>query len=187
MKIYFTGSIAAKNKYLPLYEKIISYLQSKKHDVIADHIMKASEESVRLASREERLAFHNQIEKWIKSCDFMIAETSFPSISVGYEISFALRMGKPVLILYSEGDPPSLLAYHVDEKVHCEKYNVNNLQNIIGDFMQFVEGKNDTRFTFFLSSDLNHYLEIEARKKRLPKSVYLRDLILRDRDQNKDA
>jgi hypothetical protein len=53
--------------------------------------------------------------------------------------------------------------------------------------MQFVEGKNDTRFTFFLSSDLNHYLELEARKKRLPKSVYLRDLIIKDRDQNPDA
>ena len=187
MKVYFTASIAAKNKYLPQYEKIVSYLQSKKHDVTSEHILKESEESVRMASREDRLNFHHQIEKWIKSCDFMIAETSFPSISVGYEISFALRMGKPVLILYSEGDPPSLLAYHVDEKVHCEKYNLNNLQNIINDFMQFVEGKNDTRFTFFLSSDLNHYLEMEARKKRLPKSVYLRDLILKDRDHNPDA
>src|SRR5437868_4502190 len=103
MIVYFTASLAAKDQYLPNYQAIIEFLKSKGHTVISDHITGASETLVRLSTRTERLQFHSQLEKWISSCDFMIAETSFPSISVGYEISLALRLGKPILVLYSEG------------------------------------------------------------------------------------
>jgi nucleoside 2-deoxyribosyltransferase len=37
---------------------------------------------------------------WIKNCDVLIAEVSVPSHGVGYEIGFALNIGKPVLCLY---------------------------------------------------------------------------------------
>src|SRR5260221_10437347 len=101
MTIYFTASLAAKDQYLEKYKKIISFLESQGHTVIAQHIIDSSESKIRMSTRAERLQFHNQLEKWLKSCDFVIAETSFPSISVGYEISLALRLARPVLVLYS--------------------------------------------------------------------------------------
>jgi nucleoside 2-deoxyribosyltransferase len=39
---------------------------------------------------------------WIRECDVLIAEVSAPSHGVGYEISFALNIGKPVLCLYQQ-------------------------------------------------------------------------------------
>jgi len=39
---------------------------------------------------------------WIKNCDTLIAEVSVPSHGVGYEIGFALNIGKPVLCLYQK-------------------------------------------------------------------------------------
>jgi nucleoside 2-deoxyribosyltransferase len=39
---------------------------------------------------------------WIKNCDVLIAEVSVPSHGVGYEIGFALNIGKPVLCLYQK-------------------------------------------------------------------------------------
>ena len=39
---------------------------------------------------------------WIKNCDVLIAEVSAPSHGVGYEIGFALNIGKPVLCLHSQ-------------------------------------------------------------------------------------
>jgi 2'-deoxynucleoside 5'-phosphate N-hydrolase len=40
---------------------------------------------------------------WICASDALIAEVSAPSHGVGYEIGYALGLGKPVLALYQEG------------------------------------------------------------------------------------
>jgi alpha-beta hydrolase superfamily lysophospholipase len=180
MKVYFTGSISAKEAYLPQYNRIVDYLKAKNHTVTYEHITNSTEESVRKMDRAHRLAFHHKIENWIKAADFMIAETSFPSVSVGYEIALALRLAKPVLVLYSEGDPPSLLTYHSYDRLHTEKYTSENVGGIIDDFVHYIEGKHDTRFTFFLPEEMNFYLEDRAKKKKLTKSFYLRRLIESD-------
>lgn len=180
MKVYFTASIAAKDKYINYYKKIIDILAEGGHDIVADHIVKTTAEHIQTGTREERLKFHKKLEKWIQSCDFLVAETSFPSISVGYEISLALRLGKPVLILYSEGDAPSLLEHHKDDKMICEHYTPSNLRQIITEFIQYIEGKMDLRFTFFITPEIVQYLDDISRKQKVPKSVYLRNLIKRD-------
>lgn len=177
---FFTGSIAAKEQYKNNYIHIIDYVKSQGHTVISEHMLNATETSIRMKEREDRLQFHAQLEKWIHQCDFMIAETSYPSISVGYEISIALRVGKPVLILYSEGDPPSLFAHHKDEKIMCEKYTIHNVNEIIRDFIQYISGKSDLRFTFFITPKIISYLDTISKKEKLPKSVYLRKLIEED-------
>lgn len=180
MNVYFTASIVGKKYYLKNYEKIIHILKGKNCRVTADHIINMSEPQIRLKSREERLKFHKQLEKWINSCDFMIAETSFPSISVGYEISLALQRNKPVLILYSTGDPPSLFGQYEDDKLLCEMYTQDTLPEIIADFINYALEKNDTRFTFFITPEISSFLEKKSKKDKLPKSVYLRKLIKDD-------
>lgn len=185
LTLYFTGSIAAKDQYLPNYEKIVSHIKKRGHSVIADHILNAKSESeISKFDRSERLKFHTKLEEWIYSCDGMVAETSFPSISVGYEISLALRVGKPVLVLYSEGEPPSLLAHHKDEKLLCEKYTQGDLPILLDDFLHYIQSKSDLRFTFFITPKIASYLDETAKKNKLPKSVYLRKLIEKDMDEN---
>lgn len=180
LKLYFTGSIAAPSNYQKNYERIVGLVKEKGHTIIADHILSVSEKEVSLKTREERLKFHTQIERWIHSSDALIAETSFPSISVGYEISIALRVGKPVLVLYSDGEPPSLLAHHRDEKLLYEKYSLQTLPSILDDFIGYVDSKSDLRFTFFITPKIASFLDLIAKKEKLPKSVYLRKLIEAD-------
>ena len=177
MKIYFSASVVGKQKYYPNYLKIVAICKRLGYTISADHILNASEEQIRLHTKETRLKFHSKLEKWITSADCMIAETSFPSISVGYEISMALQHGKPVLILYSVGNPPSLLAYHRDEKIMCEKYSFSTLSDIIEDFAHYVKSSADMRFTFFITPEIAHFLEKISKKQKIPKSVYLRKLI----------
>lgn len=183
MLVYFTASIAGKKHYLDNYQKIIDLLIEKKCEVISDHIIKSTELQVRMETKEDRLKFHKQLEKWIASANFMVAETSFPSISVGYEISLAQHMNKPVLILYSAGNPPTLLTHHQDEKVICEKYSRFTLPDIIDDFLNYVQGTNDSRFTFFITSEIASFLDKTAKREKLPKSVYLRKLIEQDMEK----
>src|SRR5512135_2291888 len=98
MVVYFTASIVGKKRFLSNYLSIISCFTHKKHSVIADHIIKTTEQQIRFEQKKERLAFLAKLERWIGSCDAMVVEASFPSISVGYEISLALQLHKPVLI-----------------------------------------------------------------------------------------
>ncbi len=185
MIAYFTASIVGKKYHIDKYRRIVDLLKSKGVNVVDEHILEVSEKDIQLQSREKRLAFHEQLEDWVNSADFLVAETSFPSISVGYEISMALDRGKPVLILYSEGDPPALFAYHENEKIVCEQYTLESLPAIITDFLHFVRGEADTRFTFFISSKQASYLAKQGKKYRVPKSVYLRQLIDQDARKTK--
>lgn len=180
MHAYFTGSIVGKKRYAGHYLTIIRELEKRSITVQSAHIMNTSEEHIRFETKRERLEFHKRLDRWIMQADFMVAETSFPSISVGYEISLALHRGKSVLVLYTEGDPPSLLADHTNEKIVCEKYTTDTLPHIIDDFLAYADGSSDTRFTFYITPAIASHLETIAKKQKLPKSVYLRRLIERD-------
>ena len=177
MNVYFTASIVGKKSYLSNYLRIIELLRAKKFTVQSEHIIDVTEPEIRLKSREERLKFQKKLENWIQHADFMVVEASFPSISVGYEISLALQYRKPVLILYSVGDPPSLFGYHSDEKIVCEKYTMDTIEETIDEFVSYVRGASDTRFTFFITPQIAAYLEKVSIKEKMPKSVYLRKLI----------
>jgi len=184
MKIYFTASIVGRSQFKSHYEAIVNYL-SKRHSIVANHILKADHNKIINEKREDRLTFHKNLERWICSADCVIAEVSFPSISVGFEISLALSMGKPVLLLYSEGDPPSLLIHHRDEKLICEQYTLDQLKGVLDDFILYVKGINDVRFTFFITSEIGNYLNRIAKERKIPKSVYLRNLIEIDMQKNR--
>jgi 2'-deoxynucleoside 5'-phosphate N-hydrolase len=178
MTIFFTASIRGKKHYLANYEKIISILTADGHTVKSDHIIHTSESIIKSNNKEDVMKFQHEMEEWIKSADCMVAEVSHPSISVGYEISLAYNLGKPVLILYDEDvTPPSLLAYHKDEKIVCEEYTFETLKETIGAFINYVKGAADMRFTFFITARIAKYLENISKKHKIPKSVYLRHLI----------
>ncbi len=181
MKVYFTASIVGKRHYLTEYKRIVAELEKRGCEVLAQHILDHTESQIRMETKDERKAFHRQLERWICGSDCMVVEASFPSISVGYEISLGLQRNKPVLVLYSEGDPPSLLSRHDEEKLVCERYSTDKLPEIIAGFLGYVTGGADLRFTFYLTAIQMAHLEQKARAKRVPKAVYLRGLIDEDR------
>lgn len=180
MKVYFTASIVGKRKYLSNYEHIIKCVQKLGHTITADHIIESTPRTISMETEKERREFHDKLITWIRNTDCMIVESTFPSISVGYEISVALRLGKPVLILYSEGEPPSLLNAHRDEKVITGHYNQDNVYEILSDFFNFVQGNNDLRFTFYITPEIALHLDKIAKEQMVPKAVYVRRLIEKD-------
>lgn len=177
MKVYFTASITGKKHYLSNYLKIVQHLESLGHNIQAHHILDSTESEMRLKTKTDRLTFHKKLISWIQESDFMIVEASFPSISVGYEISLALQHRKPVLILYSEGDAPNLFASFNDEKLVCERYTLGTVTGLIDDFLCYATGACDSRFTFFITPVIARFLEKVSVEGKIPKSVYLRRLI----------
>jgi len=180
MRAYFTASVTGKKQYQKNYESIVSLLKKNSVEVIADHILKKHASRIEAKTEEERIENQRKLEKNIHASDCIIAETSYPSVNVGYEIAYALHADKPVLVLYSRGISPSMLTHRDEEHLCCEHYDEKMLPSIIEDFLSYVHGSTCTRFTFFISSEIGSYLEKTAKKNNLPKAVYLRDLILLD-------
>jgi hypothetical protein len=180
MKVYFTASIAGKQHYLAQYTQVVRWFEHHGHEVVAEHILSHSESKIRMETKEQRVAFHKKLEKWIKTADCMVVEASFPSISVGYEISFALHSHKPVLVLYTDGDPPSLLDNCHDDKVVCERYSDGDLENVLAGFMDYISGRPEHRFTFYITPQIMAHLDEVTATKHVPKAVYVRQLIERE-------
>ena len=176
MKVYFTASIVGKKKYLKEYITIIRLLAQKDCIVVADHIIQSSEHAINLETEQEREQFHKKLRHWITDAHCVVVEASFPSISVGFEISLALQCNKPVLVLYRH-EAPTLLAGYQNEQLICERYTMHTLGDCINDFLAYVQDASEHRFTFFISAKQAQFLEEISRKNRVPKSVYMRQLI----------
>ena len=184
MLVYFTASIVGKKYHVHQYQQIIKIINKMGHQSISDHIMYTSANEINLESKQKRIEFHEKLESWIDKCDCMIVEVSFPSISVGYEIFLGLEKRKPILLLCTSDNFPSLLAHHKDDRLVCEKYCTATLEEIIDNFLNYANDIEERRFIFYINSTISSYLDKLSKKHRVPKSVVLRRIITKHMDDN---
>lgn len=100
MNIYFACSITGGREFESVYQKIVAALMEDGHEIPTSHLAQSE-----VMENERVLAPCDVYERdvnWIKNCDVLIAEVSVPSHGVGYEIAFALGIGKRVLCLHQQ-------------------------------------------------------------------------------------
>lgn len=98
MNIYFACSITGGREFESIYQEIVAALTKDGHEIPTSHLAKSE-----VVENERLLTPRDVYERdvnWIKNCDALVAEVSIPSHGVGYEIGFALNIGKPVLCLH---------------------------------------------------------------------------------------
>lgn len=101
MNIYFACSITGGRDYEPVYQFIVAALTGDGHEVPTAHLAESSAGEMEAELGPQ--AVYARDTAWIRACDILIAEVSVPSHGVGYEIGFALGLGKPVLAMLQEG------------------------------------------------------------------------------------
>ena len=101
MNVYFACSITGGRQDELIYQKLVAVLQQDGHMVPT--ALLASPEVMPLEGVVSPEDVYARDVRWITECDFLLAEVSTPSHGVGYEIGFALALGKPVLCLYRKG------------------------------------------------------------------------------------
>jgi len=101
MNVYFACSITGGRQLESVYQAIVRALTEDDHEVPTAHLAESSVMALE-AVIDPKEVYSRDIT-WIRASDALIAEASTPSHGVGYEIGFALEMGKPVLTLYQEG------------------------------------------------------------------------------------
>jgi 2'-deoxynucleoside 5'-phosphate N-hydrolase len=105
MNIYFACSITGGRDFEAIYQAITSALLEDGHIVPTAHL--ADPGVTALEKQVEAVEVYTRDVAWIRACDTLVAEVSTPSHGVGYEVAFALSLGKPVLCVYQQGKPVS--------------------------------------------------------------------------------
>jgi 2'-deoxynucleoside 5'-phosphate N-hydrolase len=100
MKIYFACSISGGRKDEKAYQYLVKSLLEMGVDVPTAHIAETGIEII--DGQENPQDIYQRDVNWIEESDLLVAEVSTPSHGVGYEVGYALLLGKPVLCLYDQ-------------------------------------------------------------------------------------
>lgn len=97
MNLYFACSVTGGREYEPVYQALTQALLQDGHEIPTAHLADAGvvEMELRVSAGE---VFSRDVA-WIAGAAALIAEASVPSHGVGYEIGYALKLGKRVLCL----------------------------------------------------------------------------------------
>lgn len=174
MKVYFTAPLEGKEQYKEEYSLIVDTL--KNHGA---HVRSIFDSSIGLTDQSsiDKNKAYEKINRLLKGADLVVAEISYPSVRVGYEISAALAAGKPVLALRLAGTRTNVLEGHPDEKFKMEEYEKKTLDPLLEKWLKTVNDLADIRFNFFIPPRLVSYLDWISKARRIPRAVYLRGLI----------
>ena len=138
MKIYFACSITGGREYEKNYQAITRFLLDNGHEVPTAHLAKSNILDL------EQIVIPNDVYTrdvdWIQASDILLAEVSIPSHGVGYEIGFALNLGRPVLCIHHAergvskmimGNPHPLLTINTYEDISQALEQINKFVKII--------------------------------------------------------
>ena len=143
MNIYFACSITGGREFESVYQIITRALAEDNHQVPTAYLAASGVVSVEAVIDPHEV--YTRDTTWIQESDILIAEVSVPSHGVGYEIGYALGLGKPVLALYQEGRKVSkMISGNPDPGLSVKCYETpENAVEIIRTFLstQFIREK----------------------------------------------
>lgn len=101
MNIYFACSITGGRQDESIYQKIVAAMLADGH-AVPTAMLAGSEVTQLEGSAHPADEVYARDVAWIEGADAMVAEVSTPSHGVGFEIGYALNLGKPVLAIYDQ-------------------------------------------------------------------------------------
>ena len=135
MKIYFACSITGGREFESVYQEIVAALVQAGHQIPTAHLVESGVGAVE-AGIDPQAVYTRDVD-WIRTSAVLIAEVSVPSHGVGYEIGFALGIGKPVLAVYQAGRKVSkMISGNPDVNLQVKAYQDSaDATRMIRDFL----------------------------------------------------
>src|SRR3972149_3210646 len=186
MKIYFTAALTEiPAHHQDHYRLIVKTLRSLGHQVYAEHILGKTEAILQKQTEGEKLDMERNLMTWKNKADLIVVEVSYPSFGVGQEMEYALSREKPVIALHIQGRKPHFLIAAGGEYLQSTEYTPENLKKVLTEYIDYAKDYADTRFNFFVSSEIDSFLNWISKKRKVPRAVFLRQLIEEDMKKNK--
>jgi nucleoside 2-deoxyribosyltransferase len=175
MKVFIVGSDRGVKENLDLYNKIADLIEQQGQNVDRTWIT-ANKES-------DAGDFHNAYKRnmnSIKSCDVLVAEITQVTSGVGFILSTAINLKKPVLALFNKNAKhlPSTHIKGSDNKLlQYEEYELDSLPDVLKLYFKNVKNLLDTKFILIIPAEIDRYLEWASKEKRMHKAQLVREAI----------
>ncbi|MFW6143897.1 MAG: ribbon-helix-helix protein, CopG family [Patescibacteria group bacterium] len=177
MKIYFTASLKQSKRFSHIFDKIIAYLENNNHEVFEALHSKEIGPLNDLSQYEIR-KLQEELLSEMSDCDCALVEGSYPSsIFVGYELGQLISKQKPTILLYKKGLDPVFIAEDHSSRLIKSEYEEDMLEEVIDWCLEEVGSISKRRFTFYISPEIDGFLEQIANNSGTSRSEYIRDLI----------
>lgn len=179
MKIGFLTAKRAETQFPEEFKLIVQHLEQNGHEVI--HHLDIPLESILPLSYAARQELFMDFYHRLTECDLVFADTSIQSTQVGFGLAYLRTKGLPVVIL-SQGELtnqffPKGEIYSNIEHMMAYHYTKSTIKSILDEALDFMSEQMDKRFTMIFPANLMAKLEEFSQKKKLPKAVYIRQLI----------
>jgi len=185
MKILFSASPKAKTELETEINLIFDTITQLGYSHVDSFIRDVDPKNF-YKEKSESSTFFDKVEKSVKKSEICIFETTVPSLGLGHHIYMALSLGKPVITLYRGENAPLMLSELQESKVQVLQYTNDNIEDILEQAISYAKEQADTRFNFFISPRHSNYLDWIAKNRRVPRSVFLRNLIKQDMEVNEE-
>jgi 2'-deoxynucleoside 5'-phosphate N-hydrolase len=185
MKIHFVGSLAGNKDN---YRMIINTIKKLGYEVVTEHSISRVLDDIKDEEPEDSRNYVKKMMNWIKKSDIVIVEVTQPEVGSGYELALGLQNEKPVIAMYTDGKDPKVLVGQgeISEKVQVVEYDADDIREVLAMAIDMAKDQQDVRFNFFVSPKIVRFLDWISKKKKMPRAVYLRRLIEKDMEKNKE-
>ena len=164
-------------------------LQDKGHVLARDWIEAAYDDAKTDANNADTswLPIIEENFEAIAKADVIIADVSYDSTALGYQIATAIHQKKPTLLILKEGAKVPPFTWNIPSSfLNRIEYNKENIAEKIAPFLVDNDiATKDMRFNFFIDRPIYNYLRWSALKTGKTKAEILRELVQRE-IENKD-
>lgn len=181
MKVGFLSSHRGQQKYIKEHKAVVNFFEKKKIEVV--HSLDTSIESLLSLGWLEREAIFMNFYHKLETCDIVFAECTMQSTQVGFGLSYLRAKGMPIVMMTirnADEYSPKKDVYSNIENLMFLQYDMSDITTALEEAVEFMEQRIDKRFTVIFPSHLLAKIEEQVKKKKLPKSVYIRQLIEKD-------
>lgn len=135
MNIYFACSITGGREFEPIFQAMVNAMLADGHEVPTAHLATPEVREMEIIVAADEV--YARDVAWIRGADVLVAEVSTPSHGVGYEIGFALALGKPVLACHRRDRGISkMISGNPDARLSVRQYDTSeNVVEIVRGFL----------------------------------------------------
>jgi hypothetical protein len=181
MLVHLVGSRYEISKNIEHLRQLVETIHREGH-ILADDWVDETYKAQQIEGKEFKntdwsVLYQDSVEA-ISRADAVIAETSTPSFSVGYQVALAVSMKKPILVLNREGVEKSFFASGIEAGIDYKKYTPEDVEAKVSQFLKDNDiSVKDMRFNFFIDRTIYNYLRWSALKTGKTKAEILRELV----------
>ncbi|MGB9695875.1 MAG: nucleoside 2-deoxyribosyltransferase [Ignavibacteria bacterium] len=137
MKIYFAAAIRGAKEPVAaeIYKSLIVYLQNY-GSVLTEHIANAEIFTNGEPAFSDSYIYKRDVN-WLLSADLVIAEVTYPSLGVGFEIATAVEHNKLIFCLKKKGSKKISAMISGCDKLELKEYsNISEAKKLIANYIK---------------------------------------------------